>query len=99
MPLKTTPSIDATFEPKDGHTIATEEEIIICPAAGNYSITFTISRLRYVHRVLEIQRNTNPLTNSGTPSLTHISGNVVGVTLIGVGAGTTITALCTAIGV
>lgn len=99
MPIPEEPSIDATFEVRDGHTIATEEEILVCAAAGNYSITFTFQRLKFVQRVLEVQRNTNPLTNSGTPSLTHINENVVGITIIGVGAGTTITAICTAIGV
>ena len=99
MPVPDEPSIDATFEVKDGHTIATEADTIICPATGTFSLTFTFQRLKYVQRVLEVQRNTNPLTNSGTVSLTHINENVVGITLVDVGAGTTITAICTAIGV
>ena len=99
MPVPNTPSVDGTFPVKDGHTIATDTVTIICPAAGDYSLNFTINRLRYVHRVLEVQRDTNPLVNSGTVSLTHISGNVVGITLVDVGAGTTITALCTCIGI
>lgn len=99
MPVPEAPSIDATFESKDGRTIATEPQTIVVNASGNYSITFTFRRLKFVQRVLEVQRNTNPLCNSGTVSLTHINENVVGITLVDIGAGTTLTALCTAIGI
>lgn len=91
------PSIDATL--KDGHTKATARVRIICPVAGDYSLNFTLTNLRRVDQVLEIRRHTNPLVNSGTPSWWNITGNLVGVTIIDVGAGTTLTAWCTALGI
>lgn len=95
-PVKS-PSIDATIQ--DGHTIATAKVQIICPITGDYSLNFTLTNLRRVDQVLEIRRHTNPLTNSGTPSWWNIQGNLVGVSLIDVGAGTTLTAWCTALGI
>ncbi len=96
-PPISSPSIDATI--KDGHTIATAKVQIIAGAGGDYSLNFTLTNLRRVDQVLEIRRHTNPLVNSGTPSWWNIQGNQVGVTIIDVGGGTTLTAWCTAIGI
>ncbi len=91
------PSIDA--EIMTGETVVTVRVIIRPTAAGVWGLEFDVVKLRIVERVLQLQLHTNPLCNAGTPSWWRIEGNQVGVTLVGVGAGTTITALLTAIGI
>ena len=75
----------------DGRTIAYATGTFVVAAAGNYAITVTIARHRDTERVLEYKLSTSPITDPGTPTNEVITGNVVGVTLMGVGAGTTIT--------
>jgi len=100
LPVPGTPSIDATLEVKDGHTIATDTQTIVTAAGGTLSITFILRRLKFVQRVLNFSVvNTSNLVAAGMVSKTDIDGNVVGITLISVGGGTTLTALLTAIGV
>jgi len=77
---------------RDGRTIASGTSIYIFPSAGNYAITVTISEHRETERVLEWNLATNPTCDPGSPTNVKITHNVVGCTLIGVGAGTTLTA-------
>jgi hypothetical protein len=82
-------SIRATLY--DGRTVASNRVVLVCPQAGNYAFTVQIVNHRTTERVLEYNRSTNPTCDPGTPTGEKITGNVVGVTLIGVGAGTTLT--------
>ncbi len=82
----------------DGRTIASDSQTLLSTVAGTYSITFTIPELDVVEVVLEIQLETQPLFDPGTVALKHVVGNVVGVTIVGVAAGGTITAECVVIG-
>ncbi len=83
----------------DGRTIASAIETLLTTVAGTYSITFTIPEVDNIEIVLEIQLETQPLFDPGTVALKHITGNVVGVTIVGVAAGGTITAECVVIGI
>lgn len=82
----------------DGRTIAYGMATFLVNVAGNYAITVTIARHRDTERVLEYKLTTNPITDPGTPTSEVITANVVGCTLMGVGAGTTITVEVTASG-
>lgn len=82
----------------DGRTVAYGTGTFVVTVAGNYAITVTIARLRDAERVLEYKLSTNPITDPGTPTNEVITANVVGLTLMGVGAGTTITVEVTASG-
>lgn len=89
----------ATFHPAvDGRTIASATRTYVLPSAGNYAITVTIAEHRTTERVLEWNLQTNPLCDPGSPTNTRITRNVVGCTLVGVGAGTTLTVEAITIG-
>jgi len=83
----------------DGRTIASVKTTILAPAAGNYTFTVTVPQLRLVETILEYRINTTPVTDPGSPTNESISGNVVTVAIIGVGAGTTLSIEVTALGV
>lgn len=96
-------SIDATFPQDEGHTIATGNVTVIV-TTQTYSLTFTIEKLKFVQRILDLQIDSNPLTNTGDRSLHFIVDNVVGITMMDVAAGVTVigstfTCLLTCIGV
>jgi hypothetical protein len=66
--------------------------------AGNYAIVVTINAHRLTEKMIQYNPTTSPTTDPGTPTNCVITGNVVGFTLIGVGAGTTLNAEVVAIG-
>ncbi|RLI77680.1 hypothetical protein DRP04_11055 [Archaeoglobales archaeon] len=80
----------------DGHVIAKASNTIIVPVdGGNISMTITFPELRQIDAVLQIQVDkTDPPVNIEGAVGTHknIVGNVVGFTIFGVSAGTTLTA-------
>lgn len=76
----------------DGRTIASDSATYVLPTAGNYAIAVTIRLHRVTERMIQYRPTTNPICDPGTPTNEVITGNVVGFTLIGVGAGTTLTA-------
>lgn len=91
--------IVATFHPAvDGRTIARNTRVYVFPSAGNYSLSITINELRIAERVMQWNLSTNPVCDPGTPTNPSYTVNVVGCTLIGIGAGTTLTAEAIVIG-
>jgi len=74
----------------DGRTIASGSSTYVLGAAGNYAVVVTLPELRTIEAVLEWRLSTDPLTDPGTPTNEVITNNVVGCTLMGVGAGTTL---------
>lgn len=79
-------------EPSEGtHTL-------VVPSAGNYKLSITISGVSTITYLLNLRVNTEPVVDPGTPTCIHIAGNVVGLTLIGVGGGTTLTGTATVLG-
>lgn len=82
----------------DGRVIACGSTTIIVPSAGNYALTIRIPDLQEIAKVLTISRHTDPTCDPGTPVNEKISGNVVGFTMVGVGAGTTLTVEAIAVG-
>ena len=76
---------------KDGRVLATGKTTTVLPSAGNVAITITVPDLKYIEYVVQYRRTTNPTTDPGTPVNEKIDGNVVGLTVLGVGAGTTLT--------
>ena len=87
---------------KDGHTIAKASNTVVVPiGGGNVSMSITFSELRRIDAVLQVQVDaTDPPVNIEGEVGTHksISNNVVGFTIFGVSAGTTLTASAVAIG-
>ncbi len=75
----------------DGRTVASGSSVFVIPNAGNYAVTVTISEHRLTERMLQYRPRTNPDTDPGTPTDEVIVRNVIGFTLMGVGAGTTLT--------
>jgi hypothetical protein len=82
----------------DGRVIAKDSTTLVVASSGNYAITVTISDLKTVEEVLQHKPSTDPLCDPGTPVNEKITGNVVGFTMVGVGAGTTLTIEVTAVG-
>jgi hypothetical protein len=75
----------------DGRTVASGSSTFVLPTAGNYAVTVTISEHRNTERMLQYRPRTDPDTDPGVPTDDVIVRNVVGFTLMGVGAGTTLT--------
>ena len=88
---------------KDGHTIAKASNTVVVPiGGGSISISITFSELRQIDAILQIQVDkTDPpvLIEGAVGTHKNISGNVVGFTITGVSAGTTLTASAVAIGI
>lgn len=76
---------------KDGRVVATGKTTVVLASAGNTNLKITVPDLKYIEYVIEYKRTTNPTTDPGTPVNEKIEGNAVGVTIVGVGAGTTLT--------
>lgn len=76
----------------DGRTVAKGVSTYVFAAAGNYAITVTINEHRITEAVFRWNLCTTPLCDPGTPTCEKITNNVVGITLIGIGAGTTLRA-------
>lgn len=75
----------------DGRTIARGQTLYVVATAGNYAVTVTIAEHRSTERMIQYRPITNPTVDPGTPTNEVITGNVVGFTLMGIGAGTTLT--------
>jgi len=75
---------------------------IICPSAGNYRINVSLSNPwtpTTINRVISIYNvDTDPNCDPGTPEGVVATPPVVGMTLMGVGAGTTLTEAVIAVG-
>lgn len=68
---------------------------IVCPTAGNYVINVNISvpwAPILINRIVSVLFDADPDTDPGTPLGAISLAPVVGFTVIGVGAGTTLTA-------
>jgi len=79
-----------------GGMLFSGDETRIFPSAGDYAINVTITSPwapGTINHILDIHFvNVSPVVDPGTPVNPVITGNVVGFTLVGVGAGTTLTA-------
>lgn len=73
-------------------------ETLVVATAGNYHLSITVSGISVINYILNIRVNTNPVVDPGTPTCISKIGNVVGMTLIGVGGGTTLTGTVTVFG-
>ena len=86
----------------DGRTLSKASNTVTVPiGGGNISMTITFPELRHIDAVLQIQVDaTDPPVNIEGAVGTHknIVGNVVGFTIFGVSAGTTLTASGVAVG-
>jgi len=73
----------------------------IVAAAGNYAFAVTLSspwNPSTINHLIEIYLSANPIVDPGTPVNPVISPPVIGFTLVGVGAGSTLTAYVKAMG-
>jgi len=86
----------------DGRTISKASNTVTVPiGGGNISMTITFPELRHIDAVLQVQVDkTVPSVNIEGAVGTHknISDNVVGFTIFGISAGTTLTATAVAVG-
>lgn len=84
---------------RDGRVIAYGAYTQVVPA-GASNIVVRVPDLKYVEYVLQVQHDTDPDTelSSGSGQDKKITGNLVGLTLFGVAAGTTLTSKIIAIG-
>jgi len=67
-------------------------------SSGDYAVTVTIAGFTNIVRVLGWNISTNPPCDPGSPINMVVTKNVVGCTLVGVGAGTTLTIQMQAVG-
>lgn len=78
-----------------GGALFSGDQQIICAAGGDYAVTVTISSPwapGTINNLIDIHFvDVSPVVDPGTPVNPTINGNVVGFTLVGVGAGCTIT--------
>jgi len=82
----------------DGRIIASGQTTVVLAAAGNYAFIIRIPDFKMIEEVITYKFHSDPTVDPGTPVNEKVVGNVVGVTLIGVGAGTTLTVKAIAIG-
>jgi len=83
----------------DGRTIVSATSTLLVTAAGTYSITFTFSEIDTIEVILEIDLETEPLFDPGSVVKKDVSGNVLGITLVGVAQGGTINAEAVVLGI
>ena len=83
---------------KDGRVIAYASKTQVVSAGTNVAITVPVPDLRNVEYVLEVNFKTDPDTTVYGPHDKKITGNVVGLTIAEVAAGTTLTTEIIAIG-
>ena len=84
---------------QDGHVLGRGRETYLLPAPGSYGITVSIPDLKAVTWILKWSFRSTPIVSHGTVENEWVAGNVVGCTLIGVTAGTTLRVDAVAIGV
>ena len=79
-----------------GGMLFSGDEIRVFPAGGDYAVNVTITspwNPVLINHLLDIHFvNVSPVVDPGSPVNPVFTGNVVGFTLVGVGAGTTLTA-------
>jgi len=78
-----------------GGILFSGDETIVCSAGGDYVINVTLStpwNPTTINHLLEVHFLTVPVCDPGTMTNPVITAPVVGFTIVGVGAGTTLTA-------
>jgi len=84
---------------KEGMVIARGRTVEVATGGGNWAVNVRVPDLKEVLAVLHIQWESNPATYvTGIYGKKKITGNVVGMTLQGPAAGTTLTTEVVAIG-
>lgn len=78
-----------------GGLIAEDSVTTVYATGGDKNILVTISGITTINYILHIRFNTDPAVDSGNPINEMITGNVVGFTLVSLGAGTTLTTTTT----
>ena len=81
-----------------GGRIAEDSQTTVYATGGDKEISVTISGITTVNYILHIRFDTDPTVDSGNPVNEVIAGNVVGFTLLGLGAGTTLMTTVTVTG-
>jgi len=81
-----------------GGKIAEGSTTTVYATGGDKEILVTITGLSVINYVLRVRFTADPTVDSGNPVNEVVTGNVVGFTLIGLGAGTTLTTTVTATG-
>jgi len=81
-----------------GGKIAEGSTTTVYATGGDKEILVTVAGLSVINYVLRVRFTTDPTVDSGNPVNEVVTGNVVGFTLVGLGAGTTLTTTVTATG-
>lgn len=95
--IDNTPTHGILFQTADGKLVAygknTGNDV-----SGDTPINVRIPDLKEIEKILTVNLNFNPATRSDAPAQHVIDGNVVGLTVFQINAGTTLTAEVIAIG-
>lgn len=83
---------------REGYILGRGFDTYVLPSAGSYAVTVAIPDLKQVAWILKWGFHTNPVCSHGTVENEGITGNVVGCTLVGVAAGTTLNVEVVAVG-
>jgi hypothetical protein len=81
-----------------GGTIHSSSGTLVVAISGDYNVTVTMADMTVINHVIDVQFDTSPKVDPGSEVGIKITGAIVGFTLIGVGAGTTITSTVKAMG-
>lgn len=84
-----------------GGMLFTGDKTIVVAAGGDYAISVTLTSPfapSTLNNLVEVHFFTDPICDPGTMVNPVMTGNVVGFTIVGVGAGTTLTARAFATG-
>jgi hypothetical protein len=74
-----------------GRRLAAGTTTTVYDSGGDKEIVVTVSGLTNIEYTIRYKFTTDPAVDSGKPINEVITGNVVGFTLVGLGAGTTLT--------
>lgn len=79
-----------------GGLIAEDTTTTVYSSGGDKNILVTVAGITTINYILHVRFHTDPAVDSGNPINEWIeSGNVVGITLVGLGGGTTLTTTVT----
>ena len=78
-----------------GGKIAEDTTTTVYSTGGDKNILVTVSGITTINYILHVRFHTDPAVDSGNPINEWIEGNVVGITLLGLGGGTTLTTTVT----
>ena len=81
-----------------GGKIAKGSTTTVYATGGDKEVLVAVPGLSVINYVIRVRFTTDPIVDPGNPVNEVVTGNVVGFTLVGLGAGTTLTTTVTVMG-